>query len=44
MNKSLQKNNYKQLVEDITELDPKLANLFLADPWPMKRYCSRLQN
>ena len=44
MKKSLQKNTYIQLVRDITELDPKFPNLFLADPLPMKRYCSMLQN
>jgi len=44
MKKNLQKSSYSQLVRDITELDPKLSNLFLADPWPMKRYCSHLQN
>jgi len=32
MKKSLQKNTHSQLVADIKELDPKLPNLFLADP------------
>ncbi len=44
MKKILQKDTYRQLVEDITELDPKFPNLFLADPLPMKRFYSMLHN
>ncbi len=44
MKENLQKNTYSQLVADIEELDPKFPNLFLADPLPMKRFCSMLPN